>query len=328
MLTRKLESLIWIITGKCNLRCPYCYASRYTVEKELSVREARVIAREAGELGVEYLNITGGEPLLRRDLVEIVKLFVEHDVETSIFSNLTLASEDVISRLSRYIDFFLTSIDGPPEVYERVKGRGMWRRFLNGLELLRRYGISVHVNIPISKLNYKYVGEAVRQAVELGVESLSVIPAMPTGRALETKTYIDTREYIEALHRVDEVAREYGIVVSAWCTPFTPVLEGLKNVIGGNCREWNVLDITPSGKVVTCDVMGVEVADVLRDGLLGSWLKLEEYLRRNHVYEIPRECMRCPIASTCRGGCYARAYIKHGKLPTPDPLCPYTLKPR
>ena len=82
------------------------------------------------------------------------------------------------------------------------------------------------------------------------------------------------------------------------------------------------MDITPSGKVVFCDVLGIEVADVVRDGLRGAWEKLQSHQLNKLIMKIPAECNACPFKSECMGGCYSRAYWYWNKLPAPDPLCP------
>jgi len=61
---------------------------------------------------------------------------------------------------------------------------------------------------------------------------------------------------------------------------------------------------------------------VLKNGVKGSWIKLNNYVVRNNIYATPSECRECGVKALCRGGCYARAFNIYGKLPAPDPLCP------
>ncbi|MET1128579.1 MAG: radical SAM protein, partial [Thermoproteota archaeon] len=233
------EWIVWLVNASCNLRCPYCYASRYLRERPLSTEEALRVVREASDAGVEYINFTGGEPLLRRDLFEIVEAALDGGIEVSIFSNLTLLGEEQARRIARLGLYVLTSLDGPPEVYEAAKGPGTWRRFLRGIELLKKHGVAFHINIPVSELNYARVGEAVKLAAELGASSISVIPAMPTGRALETGAYIRPSSFLEALRQAEEAARELGITVSVWCAPFVASLQWARHLSYGNCRSWS-----------------------------------------------------------------------------------------
>ena len=315
------EWLVWIVTGQCNLRCPYCYATHYEKEEPLKGEHMVRVLKEAASTGVEYINYTGGEPLLREDILEILRQTVDLGIEASLFTNLTLVSESIASELSRLNVFILTSLDGPEEVYERVKGEGTWRKFTRSIEIIRELGLPFHVNVTISKINHEVVGEAIVLASELGAESISVIPSMAFGRAKETGTYISRGDFLRSLLQIEKVAEELGIYVSVWCAPFLESLRGFRRLYYSNCRGWREMDISPSGKVLSCDAMGIELANVLEDGILGSWVKLNAHPFYLRVKVLPEQCSGC-ITKRCMGGCYARAYHHWGKLPAPDPLCP------
>lgn len=316
------DSIVWLITSKCNLNCPYCYASIYSSERDLSLNEITSIIKDAYSIGIEYINITGGEPLLRKDIVDIVKVIKEYGIEVSIFSNLILLNREISENISKYIDYFLTTIDGPRNLYESIKGIGLWNRFLRNISLLRETGIDIHINIPVSKLNYNRIDEAIEQALGIGVSSISIIPAMATGRAVETKTYVTSIEFREALIRANTIARKYGLTIAAWCSPFIGVVNEISNVRFSNCRYWNVIDITPCGNVVLCDVTGLVISNVVKNGLSKSWRKLCEFKLINGIYEIPVNCRKCWFSNTCIGGCYARSYLETHSFNKPDPLCP------
>lgn len=313
------EWIVWIVTAQCNLSCPYCYATHYSGERLLKGEALRRVLLEAQATGIEYINYTGGEPLLRDDMLDIIGETAELGIEASIFTNLTLMREEIASELSRRGVFLMTSLDGPRDVYERVKGRGTWERFLRGIEIIRRFGLPFHVNITVSKLNHERVGDAMRMAEELGAESISLIPSMAFGRALETGSFVERDEFLRSLSQAEEVAEELGVEVSVWCAPFLASLEGFRNLRHSNCRGWRELDISPGGKVLLCDVMGVEVADVIEDGILGSWIKLNAHPLYLKAKMMPEGCCG---DERCLGGCYARAHNHWGGLPSPDPLCP------
>lgn len=319
---KQLDTLIWIVTGKCNLNCPYCYAYIYRREEHMSIEKAYQILNEAVELGVQYINFTGGEPILYPDLSKILRQAYDLGIETSVFSNLTLMNNEWANTIARYSGEILTSLDGPREIYEKIKGTGNWPRFLKGLNIVKKHGIDIHVNITISKLNYKIVDQAIREAIRHGIESISVIPAMASGRAVETKTFIGKEEFIYALDLVENIAREYGIEIAVWCAPFLVSLEKYKNLVYSNCRYWRVLDISPSGKILLCDVTGKVIADAVKNGLINAWQETSKHPLMKQIWRKPIECIGCKYVEYCRGGCFARALLYWNKLPAPDPLCP------
>ena len=224
------EWIIWIVTAQCNLSCPYCYTTRYSGEKILSTKNSLRIIEEAASMGVSHINFTGGEPLLRRDIFVLMRAAIDRGIETSLFSNLTVLREYQARELARLGVRVLTSMDGDSSLYESIKGRGFWKKFLEGVQMLRKYGVELHINIPVSEINYRYVGDTIRKAISLGASSLSLIPAMPAGNAVTTNTYIKRESFIYALKEASSVARELGVLINVWCSPFLASLQWAGNV--------------------------------------------------------------------------------------------------
>lgn len=282
------------------------------------------ILEEAAELGVEHVHYTGGEPLLLKDIFDFLSYAKELGMEASIFTNLTLVDERTARRLHRLETGVYASIDGPKrEIYESIRGRGTWNKMLKGMHALTKAGILPHINIAITELNWKYVRETVTFALALGAYSISIIPSMPTGAAFKNRVYISTNHYKEALLQAAEIAEELKIPISVWCTPFLGAVVNSPYLYYGNCRRWDVIDITPSGRVVLCDVLNIEVAKI-DSGLKNAYLEMiNSPIYNKAVYpKLKSPCTSCTLSSKCTGGCYARAYIKNGQLESPDPLCP------
>jgi MoaA/NifB/PqqE/SkfB family radical SAM enzyme len=116
------EEIIWIITGACNLNCPYCYAKQYADEEEISGDAVLELLEEASNEGVNEVNFTGGEPLLRKDIFRILRKTVDLGMNASLFTNLMKMDRDNAVELCKLDIYVLTSLDGPRTVYERAKG--------------------------------------------------------------------------------------------------------------------------------------------------------------------------------------------------------------
>ncbi len=319
------ESIIWIITARCNLNCLHCYTRRFLGGRELSTDEVLKLIREASELGVEYIQFTGGEPLLRKDALNLIREALNYGIDVSLFTNATLVSSGVARELSKLGVTVFTSIDGPNRgIHELVRGRGTWDRVVNGIKALVSEGIDLHINISISRLNWRYVGDTIRKAVELGANSVSVIPVMPSGSALSNRVYVGSDEVTYALRKAEEVAKELGIVVSAWCTPFAYLIVSPKYVSSHNCRDWDVMDIAPTGDILLCDILDIKLGNVTELGIREGWRRLmsSELMKEIINPKLNPPCTTCPISNLCRGGCYARAIKIFGSIKSPDPLCP------
>ncbi|MEM4756631.1 MAG: radical SAM protein [Desulfurococcaceae archaeon] len=321
--------LIWIFTAICNLNCLHCYTYRFRGMKELGLSDKLKIAREIGELGVEYVNLTGGEPLIHPHLPFLLRELDEYGVEKSVVTNATIVSENVFNLLVKTNTYVFVTIEGPRDIHDEIRGRGAFDKVIENTKLIKSRVGHFSVVTTINKLNYMYTDKIVDLAIDLGADELAVLPVMPSGRALETKTYIEPFEYLLALLSISRKARSRGLPISAWCTPWAPLLKGLEGVGFWFCREMNGMDIDPAGNVLLCDILDFKITNVIEKGVLGAFREFKENQLVKSVsnpLKMPSECAKCDISLGCRGGCFARSYILKGDLNAGDPLCPVISK--
>lgn len=319
------ETIIWLITPRCNLNCVHCYAVPYRAEKELPERVVLKVVEDAADSGVTHIHYTGGEPLLRPDMRGIIEHTLSLGVDASVFTNATVIRPDIIKWLSRVGIRVYTSMEGHvKELYEAHRGIKTWESFVQGVKNLVEEGVEVHINVAVTEHNWMHMKDIIIKAHELGASSISMIPSMPVGNALKSGVYVAPNHLAKALIAADDAARELGIDINVWCVPFVPAVLKSRRLKYSNCRNANVMDVTPSGKVIMCDIMGYAVANIVEDGVKGAWTKLKNNSLSKAIMKPVREgpCATCVYRTACMGGCYARAYLKWGRLNAPDPMCP------
>ncbi len=320
------EGVIWIFTARCVLNCVHCYAAMYLGEEELGVEDAKNVVKGFVELGASYLHLTGGDPVATRikDCLELARFARDMGLEVTVFTSCVKVPREFLEVGPRVFDGVYTSLDGDSkQLYEAIRGIGSWSKFLEGYKSVRdRFGY-VHVNVTVSKLNASRVSKIIRFAIErLEPSSISVIPAMRCGRAREKGVYIDRDGFVRALKDVNEVAEELGIYVDCWCTPFAHLIG--KRLRASSCRGRWIVDLSPSAKLLLCDVAKVVVSDARSKRVEIAW---REYLANDMVkkaLETPRLCMSCKYLPVCGGGCFARSFLEYGDLALGDPLCPFS----
>lgn len=318
------RTIIWLITGRCNLNCIHCYASRFSNISELPLAEKLRLIKEAHELGVHHISLTGGEVMILDELENILSTIKDHELSVSMVTNGILINEKKLRVIERYEVYLILSIDGAKKsTHEKIRGPGTWESVLRTLDLLDKEGLEFSTIMTISKINYHEVKDYIALAYEKGALAANLIPVMPSGRA-GPDIIPESGEVVEAINEASEIADELKYPVNIWCTPFASLVTDSNYVRGWGCRTLSVVDIDPAGRLLLCDVLDFVLANFRGRSLLEA---LSIYQANPLLQKIVTPCLEgpcnaCPLKWRCRGGCFARAYLILGDIERPDPLCP------
>ena len=188
----------WLeVTSRCNLRCVHCYEEAGDVEREeMSTGEWENIISQLAAMGCSAMQFTGGEPLLRDDVLDLMEHAKAKGVETlEIFTNATLMNEDVAKGLARLGALAAVSLYSyRPETHDKVtRVRGSFERTLRGIKLLKAHRVPVRVSVIAMSVNEKDIPGTMKFLKELGVSFRPPDPVRPSGRGrrrdLEPKKY-------------------------------------------------------------------------------------------------------------------------------------------
>ena len=318
------DTIIWIFTAKCNLNCPHCYAYRLLCEGELSLEEKIKLIHEMGELGVEHVGLSGGEPLIHKDLPLILKELYDQGIYVTMVTNGLAVTKEKAEILRKYDVYVYVSVDGPKRVHEALRGVGTYDKVVRGISTLREVGVEYATIMAVSRINYNYVDKYIEIALNMQADHAAIIPVMPSGKAIKNELWIDASRYQEAIKAAIAKAEKLSYNIAFWCTPFLNVIVSSRYAKTYYCRISDTMDISPSGKVLLCDVIDVTITSI-KNGLKQAVM---EYYSSKLVSDItnppklPSVCEKCPIRTLCRGGCFARSLILYGDFNRGDPLCP------
>lgn len=151
----------WELTNRCNMGCPYCFLGEHSegVLPDLPTNVIKETIKKLKEGGARMLNYSGGEPLLRNDIVELIQYGYELGLTTILSTNGILLSSELIDELALYLNWICLPLDGPnPEINDSVRGRrGHFKKSLEQLRLLEQSGINLKINTMLCKKNIGYV---------------------------------------------------------------------------------------------------------------------------------------------------------------------------
>lgn len=329
------------LTERCNLRCRHCYQGGGRTA-ELSLSEVRAVVAEVADMlaewsaayGLEFsrsFNVTGGEPLLREDLFEILAAMAERGFATYLLTNGTLVEQEQAQRLAGLgVKGVQVSLEGPEAVHDRIRGAGSFAASRRGVTRLLAAGLPVTLNATLSALNAGHFREMVAYAAELGVPRLGFSRLVPSGRGL------GLLDQMLAPARLEEIYREIFALETAGLEIVTgdPVASRLRGgsraemgavATGGCAAGLSGLTILPDGTVTPCRRLNIPLGNVREDSLREIWADspVLEGLRDRARYR--GKCGRCPAWAHCRG-CRAIAYAHSlsrgaGDCLADDPQC-------
>ncbi len=331
----------WNLTSRCNLRCKHCYidASK-PMPGELSTAEALRILDEIAEVNSETLLIlTGGEPLMRPDLEELVAQASGLGMTVVLGTNATHLTVDRAHTLAeRGLAGVGVSLDSLlASRHDEFRGvRGAWEATVQGIDAARRAGIDVQIQMTLTRDNVRELPAVVRFSRETGARVVTVFFLVCTGRGQDVVD-LTPEEYERTLQWLVGVASPLvggepeasGIMIRPRCAPtFRRVLSQKKpdSILlqsdAGRCMAAkNYCRITPDGKVTPCPYMPLVAGDIREDSFGKIWERatLFESLRNP---TLQGRCGDCEYQELC-GGCRARAYAATGDPLGEDPWCTY-----
>lgn len=203
-------SVCWQITTKCNLNCKYCLSnSGLQGEYGLSTEDAKKIINNLGKIGINRLDFTGGEPLVRKDIGELIKCSKENNINTIITTNTTLLNDENIEYL-KLADLVQISIDGPEEIHNEQRQKEVFKKTIENIKILKQEGCKIRLNSFIYNSNKQYVDYLINLSKELELFSHLFIIFTPQGRGREHLDEIIPEDEVENIkekiisHRVAE----------------------------------------------------------------------------------------------------------------------------
>lgn len=211
--------VFWETTKACMLACKHCRAEAITrpLPGELTTEEGMKLIDDVAGFGKPspILVFTGGDPLMRRDIWDLVKYASSKGIRVAMAPAVTsLLDEEAAENMKRYgVRAVSISLDsGVPEVHDGIRGiKGTWEKTVEAIKMLLGKGIRVQVNMLVSRDTAETIPETIKLILDLGVPVLEAFYIVPVGRAAE-EMMLSPSEFEDVSHLLYE-ASKYGLVV-------------------------------------------------------------------------------------------------------------------
>ena len=320
----------WNLTKMCNLRCPHCYMEAGPkAESELTTEECLGLIDEMKALGTEMLILTGGEPLLRKDIYDIARYASNRGIWVVMGTNGVLVTDKVVEKMIECgVQGVAISIDSlEPAKHNHFRGGpDAWEYSVRALEICRANGLQVLVQTTVMDMNYAEIPQMLAFAREKGAWSFNLYFLVQTGRGQQMNDLSPERTEAMLSNLVDWQDQYRPMLVRSKCAPqFKQIAyeRGLGGLESGGCMAGTqYCRITPQGDVTPCPYMTV-VAGNVRDQSFGEIWRTSSVLNElRDPSQLKGRCGRCEFKELC-GGCRCRAHAATGDYLQEDPACRY-----
>jgi pyrroloquinoline quinone biosynthesis protein E len=298
---------------------------------ELTTNEWKRVIREAAALGVLQIGLSGGEPLARRDLADLVRAAREANLYTNLItSGVGLDDERVRALRDAGLDSVQLSFQSDDaELADKIAGARAHQRKLNAAAKIRAAGIPLSLNFVIHRRNIDRVPQMIELTETLGAERVELANAQFYGWAfLNRAALLPTREQVVRAREVATAAKArlagkidiFYVLPDYYETRPKPCLNG-----------WGqrYLTINPIGDVLPCPTASSAIPDLRFENVRARaldwiWRESESFNRFRGTEWMPEPCQSCPQREIDFGGCRCQAALIIGNAANTDPVCEFS----
>ncbi len=355
--------VIWEVTQACDLACVHCraMAQPYRNPLELSTEEGKRLIDEIAAMQVPVFVLTGGDPLKRPDIYDLVEYATGRGVRTSLTPSATpLLTREAISELQRRgLARLAVSLDGSSaeihDAFRRVAGSYAWT--LRGIRWAREQGLPVQINTTITRQNLADFDATVRLLETLDIALWSVFFLVPTGRG-RTSDLISADEFEEVFARLHDVSRRVKFDIKTTeaqhyrryllqqrtaerrgaeaargeaatpdglprrAYPGLDASDGIGRAPRGLNDAKGFVFVSHFGEVFPSGFLPVSAGNVRRQSLADIYRNSPLFVSLRDTSQLKGKCGVCEFRNVC-GGSRARAYALTGDPLAEEPCCVY-----
>jgi len=332
----KVPRLDFELTAGCDHACAHCYnvwgaedddpQGGYPKGKLRGAAYLVMMRRAIEQTGAEHVTITGGEPLLRPDALEVIALACSLVPTVQLITNGSHVSPEVAARLAELgvKSVQLTILSADRDRHDKLKGAVCFDDTLRAILELKAAGVTPQVCFVAMSANHEDFGGVLELCYALGVRHVGYNRMSPTGGAIHhVGRLMPEVEHLQAnLATAEHLGRRYGIKIHT-AMPIPPCLVRLERypwVRFGFCSTGSHspnIAIDPGGNVRSCNLSAHVMGNVMEQ----DWARIhaDPYL---HAFKrkVPEMCRGCAYETSCQGGCKEAGFAVYGDLRHPEPL--------
>ncbi|NOG83332.1 MAG: radical SAM protein [Planctomycetes bacterium] len=337
------SSLTWLVTLSCNRKCPYCFyeVTSYSALNEKSppdasfpLKRALEMVSEMSEIGVSNLHLTGGEPLLRKDLKEIITAATSSRIRTHLVTKFAITASQAKDLAAAGTTRITYSLDStlPKETSVLTGSRNFWEEAIIAITAIMEAGIPIELNTVLTSININSLENLFKLAVQYGIPKLTLSTFRPQLNDIfsdNSLVLVPSKKDMVKI-KLDELQEKYGHKVEIKFYGSSKLKEISLNMNQKICGvAFEELHLLPDGSVTHCHYLPYH-----KEMIIGSLMEctIQETWNSKRFLQLSKpssafykgtECDGCSSFQLCenRGRCYYSAISRYGSLYEKDDFC-------
>ncbi|HEA83769.1 MAG TPA: radical SAM protein [Thermodesulfobacterium geofontis] len=347
----KRPVVVWNTTKACNLRCIHCYAKadNTPAPNELTTEEGFKLLEDLAKFGCPVILFSGGEPLVRNDILDLIHKAVNSGLRTVISTNGILIDDSLAKELKNLgVSYVGISLDGWEEVHDKFRGvKGAFKKVISAIEACKKVDLKVGLRFTISKLNAKEIPKIFDLVEELKIPRICFYHLVYSGRGSklieQDLSHEETRYWVDFIIDKTKDLHEKGLKVEVLTVdnhadgpylylrmkkenhPKSEKVYQLLKINGGNNSGVGIGCVSWDGFVYADQFWRTYNFGNVRERPFSEiWMDtsnpLMAKLKEKKKY-VKGRCAKCKFLDLCAGNFRARAEAVTGDIWAPDPAC-------
>ena len=315
------------VTRSCDLKCRHCFAApemSIPDKRHLSTDQLEQLSRECAQMGCMRMALTGGEPLNRPDIFELMDTITDKGIDVCLTTNGVRIDKRIGRELARRpLAWVNVSLDGASaKTNDAIRGHGTFDRVTNNIMKHLSWRVPFGLSFTINKLNICELPALLPFAKKIGAQVLLLRGVYPLGKAEgEKQIHLSLSQYEKAIADLAGVNYPMRVVPTsceAWEHENMAVIFENYGCAAGNTTA----SVYYNGNVSPCSLIGgaVELENLNDHSLAHIWRNGRGF-KEIRTLSAPDRCSECNVYASCSGGCRARAWAAYRDIQAPDPWC-------
>lgn len=343
-MTKKQLFIQWDSTNDCNLRCSHCYhneeGQKNHTQKKSNLMNLVEVKSMIDDLAnttqrwdmVPIFHISGGEPLMRRDLLDILDYTHQNEISTRLLTNGTLISKEKARAFKkRGMNRLQISIDGDKEKHNHVRQRHYaFDKAMQGIANCKEAGLGVTISFTAMQSNKDHIEEAIKSSIEAGADVFGIQSYVPNKKlGVNDPEFIDARGLYEIYKSQRELDKKYGEKIRLLETevlwnlmqcddPLKKASREKGKFLGGCGAGYSGISVLSDGRVYPCRRLPIDIGHI-SEGIVKIMTEKKIMQDLRDLIQMKKNT-NCEYVSHCKG-CRAIAYATTGDYMANDPMC-------